>query len=144
MGNAIGIDKPKLNSTLVESYDKQDKGDERSGDTSKVAQTGDKGEVKNNYRWNVDDAANQDAMDNKGSNRFSEHMSKQRELRKDFATAVSSDAVSNRVGSSDFSREKTLAEQRRFLPVFAVRNEFLSIIRCVSESSRINLFIWRS
>ena len=34
MGNAIGIDKPKLNSTLVESYDKQDKGDERSGDTS--------------------------------------------------------------------------------------------------------------
>ena len=31
MGNAIGIGKPKLNSTLVESYDKQDKGDERSG-----------------------------------------------------------------------------------------------------------------
>ena len=133
MGNAIGIGKPKLNSTFVESYEKKGIGDERSGDTSasEVPKTGDKVEIKNSYRCIVDDAANQDAMDNIGSNRFAEHMSKQRELRKDFTTAVSSDAVSNRVGSSDFSREKTLAEQRRFLPVFAVRNEFLSIIRCV-------------
>ena len=53
----------------------------------------------------------------KGSNRF--RNMRQRELRKDFATAVSSDAVSNRVGSSDFSREKTLAEQGDFCP-FAV------------------------
>lgn len=32
-------------------------------------------------------------------------------------------------GKSDFSRKKTIGEQRRFLPVFAVRQELLNVIR---------------
>jgi len=33
------------------------------------------------------------------------------------------------VAASDFSRNKTLAEQRRFLPVFSVRDELMQVIR---------------
>jgi len=31
--------------------------------------------------------------------------------------------------SSDFSKKKTLLEQRQYLPIFAVRQELLNIIR---------------
>lgn len=45
-----------------------------------------------------------------GGNKFSEHMKKTE-------------------GSSDFSKSKTLKEQREFLPAFAVREELLRVIR---------------
>lgn len=35
----------------------------------------------------------------------------------------------NNTGTSDFSRKKSITEQRQFLPVFAVRQELLNVIR---------------
>lgn len=32
-------------------------------------------------------------------------------------------------GSSDFARRKTMSQQRQFLPVFAVRQDLLNVIR---------------
>ncbi|KAG6021378.1 hypothetical protein E4U19_005746 [Claviceps sp. Clav32 group G5] len=56
-------------------------------------------------------SAENDGKDKKGSgNKFSTHMNK-----------------SN--GASDFSRTKTLREQREYLPAFAVREELLRVIR---------------
>lgn len=52
-----------------------------------------------------------DTTDYKAGQKFAEHMSK-------------ADS-----GSSDFARKKTITEQRRYLPVFAVRQELLNVIR---------------
>ncbi|PMB66138.1 Pre-mRNA-splicing factor ATP-dependent RNA helicase prp16 [Beauveria bassiana] len=54
--------------------------------------------------------ADTDTADRKGGNKFSSHMKKAE-------------------GASDFSRSKTLREQREFLPAFAVREELLRVIR---------------
>ncbi|KAL3275444.1 hypothetical protein HHI36_020205 [Cryptolaemus montrouzieri] len=65
-----------------------------------------KKEDEEDKRFNKDD----DSADYKTDQKFAEHMK-------------SSEA------SSDFARKKTISEQRRFLPVFAVRQELLNVIR---------------
>lgn len=57
-------------------------------------------------RFNKDD----DTTDYKTDQKFAEHMTKTE-------------------ASSDFARKKTILEQRRYLPVFAVRQELLNVIR---------------
>ncbi|XP_077297512.1 ATP-dependent RNA helicase l(1)G0007 isoform X1 [Arctopsyche grandis] len=53
-----------------------------------------------------------DVADYKSDQRFAEHM-----------------MVDQGEGKSDFSRKKTITEQRRYLPAFAVREQLLNIIR---------------
>lgn len=65
-----------------------------------------KKEDEEDKRYNKDD----DTADYKTDQKFAEHMKSQE-------------------GTSDFSRKKTILEQRRFLPVFAVRQELLNVIR---------------
>jgi pre-mRNA-splicing factor ATP-dependent RNA helicase DHX38/PRP16 len=65
-----------------------------------------KKEDEEDKRFNKDD----DTADYKTDQKFAEHMK-------------SSEA------SSDFARKKTILEQRRYLPVFAVRQELLNVIR---------------
>ncbi|KAK9877983.1 hypothetical protein WA026_020197 [Henosepilachna vigintioctopunctata] len=57
-------------------------------------------------RYNKED----DTADYKTDQKFAEHMK-------------------NSEGISDFTRKKTISEQRRYLPVFAVRQELLNVIR---------------
>jgi hypothetical protein len=52
-------------------------------------------------------------MDVKGGSKFAEHMQKQK----------------GNEGASDFSRSRTLREQREYLPAFAVREDLLRVIR---------------
>lgn len=52
-----------------------------------------------------------DTTDYKAGQKFAEHMNK-------------TDSA-----SSDFARKKSIIEQRRYLPVFAVRQELLNVIR---------------
>jgi len=66
-----------------------------------------------------------DGFDYKESAGFAKHMKEQQRLKKE--KAEEQGAVGT--GASEFSRTKTLAEQRRFLPVFTVRDEMLDIIR---------------
>ncbi|XP_056646723.1 pre-mRNA-splicing factor ATP-dependent RNA helicase PRP16 [Diorhabda sublineata] len=66
-----------------------------------------KTEDEEDKKYNKED----DSTDYKTDHKFAEHM-------KDTGTA-----------SSDFSRKKTISEQRRYLPAFAVRQELLNIIR---------------
>ena len=54
---------------------------------------------------------------NQGS-KFAEHMKKQTQLEKE-----------KEQGQSDFSRSKSLREQREYLPAFAVREELLKVVR---------------
>ncbi|KAG7141997.1 Pre-mRNA-splicing factor ATP-dependent RNA helicase prp16 like protein [Verticillium longisporum] len=56
-------------------------------------------------------AGEEDAPDGETSNKFSDHMKKKAE------------------GGSDFSRTKTLQEQRQYLPAFAVREDLMRVIR---------------
>lgn len=65
-----------------------------------------KKEDEEDKRFNKDD----DRADYKTDQKFAEHMKSQE-------------------GMSDFSRKKSITEQRRFLPVFAVRQELLNVIR---------------
>lgn len=57
-------------------------------------------------RYNKDD----DSADYKTDQKFADHMTKSE-------------------ASSDFARRKTISEQRRYLPAFAVRQELLNVIR---------------
>ncbi|TDZ22207.1 Pre-mRNA-splicing factor ATP-dependent RNA helicase prp16 [Colletotrichum orbiculare MAFF 240422] len=57
-----------------------------------------------------DDGEKGDGKGNSNSNKFSDHMKKDE-------------------GSSDFSRSKTLREQRQYLPAFAVREDLMRVIR---------------
>lgn len=66
-----------------------------------------KTEDEEDKKYNKED----DSTDYKADHKFAEHM-------KDTGSA-----------SSDFSRKKTIGEQRRYLPAFAVRQELLNIIR---------------
>ncbi|XP_072388700.1 pre-mRNA-splicing factor ATP-dependent RNA helicase PRP16 [Diabrotica undecimpunctata] len=66
-----------------------------------------KTEDEEDKKYNKDD----DSTDYKADHKFAEHM-------KDTGAA-----------SSDFARKKTILEQRRYLPAFAVRQELLNIIR---------------
>lgn len=56
--------------------------------------------------------ADTDTADYKKDQKFAEHM-------------MSADQT----GSSDFARRKTISQQRQFLPVFAVRQDLLNVIR---------------
>lgn len=56
--------------------------------------------------------AETDTADYKKDQKFAEHM-------------MSADQT----GSSDFARRKTISQQRQFLPVFAVRQDLLNVIR---------------
>lgn len=58
-------------------------------------------------RYNKDD----DSTDYKADQKFAEHMKHADEA------------------SSEFARKKTIGEQRRYLPAFAVRQEVLNVIR---------------
>jgi len=53
---------------------------------------------------------------NKSSSKFAEHFKKEQHQKRDH-------------GQSDFSRSKSLREQREYLPAFAVREELLRVIR---------------
>lgn len=55
--------------------------------------------------------ADTDTADYKKDQKFAEHMQKQEQ------------------GSSDFARRKTMIQQRQYLPVFAVRQDLLNVIR---------------
>lgn len=55
--------------------------------------------------------ADNDVADYKKDQKFAEHMNV------------------DQVGSSDFARKKTMNQQRQFLPVFAVRQDLLNVIR---------------
>lgn len=57
-------------------------------------------------KYNKDD----DSTDYKTDHKFAEHMTKSE-------------------ASSDFARKKSILEQRRYLPAFAVRQEVLNVIR---------------
>ncbi|GJQ67978.1 hypothetical protein Trydic_g16727 [Trypoxylus dichotomus] len=65
-----------------------------------------KKEDEEDKRFNKDD----DTTDYKTDQKFAEHMT-------------------NTQASSDFARKKSISEQRRYLPVFAVRQELLNVIR---------------
>lgn len=66
-----------------------------------------KKEDEDDKRYNKED----DTADYKTDQKFAEHMKKSSEA------------------SSEFARKKTFLEQRRYLPVFAVRQELLNVIR---------------
>lgn len=66
-----------------------------------------KKEDEEDKRYNKDD----DSADYKTDQKFAEHMKSTSEA------------------SSDFARKKTILEQRRYLPAFAVRQEVLNVIR---------------
>lgn len=66
-----------------------------------------KKEDEEDKKYNKED----DTTDYKADHKFAEHMK------------GSSEA------SSDFAKKKTILEQRRYLPVFAVRQELLNVIR---------------
>lgn len=66
-----------------------------------------KKEDEDDKRYNKDD----DTADYKTDQKFAEHMKSTNEA------------------SSDFARKKTILEQRRYLPAFAVRQEVLNVIR---------------
>ena len=40
--------------------------------------------------------------------------------------------------SSEFAKKKTLLEQRQYLPIFAVRQQLLNIIRCLHCVSHVH------
>lgn len=65
-----------------------------------------KKEDEEDKRFNKDD----DTADYKTDQKFAEHMTKTE-------------------AASDFARKKSISEQRRYLPVFAVRQELLNVIR---------------
>lgn len=65
-----------------------------------------KKEDEDDKRYNKDD----DTTDYRTDQKFADHMTKTE-------------------ASSDFARKKTILEQRRYLPVFAVRQELLNVIR---------------
>lgn len=46
-----------------------------------------------------------------------------------YSSHVSKEKESNTTSTSAFSRSKTMKEQREYLPVFAVREELLKVIR---------------
>lgn len=56
--------------------------------------------------------AETDTADYKKDQKFAEHMTN-----------------NDQSGSSDFARRKTISQQRQFLPVFAVRQDLLNVIR---------------
>lgn len=56
--------------------------------------------------------ADTDTADYKKDQKFAAHMENQ-----------------DQTGSSDFARRKTISQQRQFLPVFAVRQDLLNVIR---------------
>lgn len=66
-----------------------------------------KKEDEEDKRYNKED----DTTDYKADQKFAEHMKNSEEA------------------SSDFAKKKTIAEQRRYLPAFAVRQEVLNVIR---------------
>lgn len=81
-----------------------------------------KKEDEDDKRYNKDD----DTTDYKADQKFAAHMKNTEEA------------------SSDFAKKKTIGEQRRYLPAFAVRQEVLNVIRENSVVIIVGmyLFVW--
>jgi hypothetical protein len=64
-------------------------------------------------------------FDYKESSGFAKHMKEQKESKKAAADAA---GIKGGGGASEFSRTKTLAEQRQFLPVYTVLKNFAFVV----------------